>query len=63
MAGGLLSYLREQGDGAKSDGAGETDAGGGRAEQDDAGERAEGDDSAERGVIREAGQGVGGHHE
>jgi aconitate hydratase len=56
LAGGLLSYLREQdSDDAKS--------GGGRAEQEDAGERAEGEDSEKSGVLREAGQGVGGHHE
>jgi aconitate hydratase len=61
VAGGLLSYLREQGG---SDGAGEADSGGGRAEQKDAGERAEGaEGDGGDGVIREAGQGVGGHHE
>jgi aconitate hydratase len=61
VAGGLLAYLREQ----DEDGASEAKSGGGRAEQEDAGERAEGeaDDGRERGVIREAGQGVGGHHE
>jgi aconitate hydratase len=41
IAGGLLSYLRDQGDQAAADGAGEADAGGGRAKQSDAGERAE----------------------
>jgi aconitate hydratase len=61
IAGGLLAYLREQGDGW--DGADTAKAGGGRAEQANAGERAEGEDSEESGVIREAGQGVGGHHE
>jgi aconitate hydratase len=58
IAGGLLSYLREQ------NGSGPAEGGGGRAEQQEAGERAEGEDGAGgEGVIREAGQGVGGHHE
>jgi len=61
VAGGLLSYLRERGPAE----AGETDGGGaGRAEQDEAGERADSSDSdGGPGVIREAGQGVGGQHE
>jgi aconitate hydratase len=58
VAGGLLSYLRDQ-DGAH---AGEAESGGGRAEQQHAGERAESKDG-DGGVRREAGQGVGGHHE
>jgi aconitate hydratase len=62
LAGGLLSYLRdeESGNGAEA-GSG----GGGRAEQSDAGERAESEDGSGNGagVIRESGQGVGGHHE
>ncbi|HKO26275.1 MAG TPA: hypothetical protein VJU80_02355, partial [Solirubrobacteraceae bacterium] len=62
LAGGLLSYLRE---GESGNGAsGKAEAGGGRAEQEDAGERAESeDDDSGEGVIRESGQGVGGHHE
>jgi hypothetical protein len=62
LAGGLLSYLR---DGESGNGAsGDAEAGGGRAEQEDAGERAESEDDASGdGVIRESGQGVGGHHE
>ncbi|HEY2771842.1 MAG TPA: aconitate hydratase [Solirubrobacteraceae bacterium] len=64
VAGGLLSYLRDQDDrGEQGDGAGEAESGGGRAEQEDAGERAEGDESDEEDAIRESGQGVGGHHE
>ncbi|MBV9197240.1 MAG: aconitate hydratase [Solirubrobacterales bacterium] len=69
LAGGLLSHLRE------SEGTGGADSGAGRAEQRDAGERAHdgggGGDSGggdggrreDEGLIREAGQGVGGHHE
>ncbi len=62
LAGGLLSYLRE---GESGNGAsGDAEAGGGRAEQEDAGERAESEDPhSGDGVIRESGQGVGGHHE
>jgi aconitate hydratase len=59
VAGGLLSYLREEG-GEDGDGA---RSGGGRAEQEDAGETARGEDDGGPGVIRESGQGVGGHHE
>ncbi|MBV9002058.1 MAG: hypothetical protein JO304_23575, partial [Solirubrobacterales bacterium] len=63
LAGGLLSYLRE-GEGGNGS-TGDAESGGGRAEQSDAGERAEGGDGAGSGsgVIRESGQGVGGHHE
>jgi 3-isopropylmalate dehydratase small subunit len=58
LAGGLLAYLRNQ------DENGDADHGGGRAEQQDAGERAESEDgAASDGARREAGQGVGGHHE
>ena len=68
IAGGLLSYLRDQdSSGADADGSGETgkeDEGGERSTQEEAGERAEGDGSGGgEGVIREAGQGVGGQHE
>jgi aconitate hydratase len=61
VAGGLLSYLRD-GDG---DGAGPADSGAGRAEQERAGETTDGKEEAsgDSGVIRESGQGVGGHHE
>lgn len=64
LAGGLLSYLRDQDANGNGDGAQNAKSGGGRAEQEDAGEHAESDDgSGGDGVIREAGQGVGGHHE
>jgi aconitate hydratase len=59
IAGGLLSYLRDRG-GEGGDGA---RSGGGRAEQEDAGEKASGDGDGGSGVIRDAGQGVGGQHE
>jgi 3-isopropylmalate dehydratase small subunit len=63
LAGGLLSYLRKQESGNGD--SREAEAGGGRAEQEDAGARAESEDGAGNGsgVIRESGQGVGGHHE
>jgi aconitate hydratase len=72
VAGGLLSYLRNQ---DSANGAEAESGGGGRAEQSDAGEHADGEDGAGAGngsgsgsgsgsgVIRESGQGVGGHHE
>jgi aconitate hydratase len=64
LAGGLLSYLRERDEDSRADGHAVRQAPAGRAEQRDAGERTEHDDRAsEPGVLREVGQGVGGHHE
>jgi aconitate hydratase len=65
IRGGLLSYLRERSPEHVSTADGDGDrAGAGRAAQDDAGERADdGEGAGAGGVIREAGQGVGGQHE
>jgi aconitate hydratase len=59
VAGGLLSYLR-RGEGTDGDAP---EGGGGRAEQEHAGETAGREGDADSGVIRQSGQGVGGHHE
>jgi aconitate hydratase len=62
IAGGLLSYLRDKEPG--EDGEAQNGGGAQRTDQDHAGERAQGDeDDEDSGVIRESGQGVGGHHE
>jgi aconitate hydratase len=62
IAGGLLSYLRDKEPG-EAHGA-QNGGGAQRTDQAHAGERAQGDEDAEdSGVIRESGQGVGGHHE
>jgi aconitate hydratase len=62
IAGGLLSYLRDKEPG---EGTSQDDGGGAqRTDQEHAGERAQGDEvEDDPGVIRESGQGVGGHHE
>jgi aconitate hydratase len=64
LAGGLLRYLRDEEPDAEDDGAAKAKSGDARAAQEDAGERADGDEGGSgSGVRREAGQGVGGHHE
>jgi aconitate hydratase len=64
LAGGLLRYLRDEEPADDGDGAAKARSGDARATQEDAGERSEGeDDDSGSGVRREAGQGVGGHHE
>jgi aconitate hydratase len=61
LAGGLLSYLREQEPGEEDGKAAASEA---RAAQEHAGEHADREDGGgDSGVRREAGQGVGGHHE
>jgi aconitate hydratase len=62
IAGGLLSYLRNQ-ESSDGDGDGKAKASGTRTGQEEAGEHAEDGDSSESGVIRQASEGVGGHHE
>jgi aconitate hydratase len=67
LAGGLLSYLRDQGE----NGGAKARAAESRSEQEDAGEQAEGSgdgagagsEDSGSGVLRESGQGVGGQHE
>ncbi len=64
LAGGLLSYLRGKDSEQDGDGAARAKGGEARTGQRDAGEHADGKDSrSDSGVQREAGQGVGGHHE
>jgi aconitate hydratase len=62
IAGGLLSYLRNQ-EPSDGDADGTAKASGTRTGQEEAGEHAEDGDSSESGVIRQASEGVGGHHE